>query len=445
MRSKDVNKNKIGTKVVRYLTKKIQSSLAKDIFWTLIGQITVLLVLLVVNKLLSNILSVEDFGKYNIIKRSTSVLSFVLLGGMGIAIPRYLSISILHRYNIRKTQILLRAAWIYLILVNVITSVIYLLLFTSISNIVIASNDFTLYVLCLIYSITIALGAYVYAYYRGIGDFKLFNISQIFFQLLTIVPFAFDVRSLTSIIGAWTLLNLGFVIFFSIKEIHKYSNIINRFNFKINEIRNSFVELSRFSFPRLIGDFFLFAYSAFPVIYVGSHLGYEETSYYSIGVSLVTMITPVFSFLGVILLPLVAKDIANNQAEKANRLVKKLSVLYIVVALLLTLVVYFGMEYMISFFFAEKYLQALPFAKVISLSLLPQAMYLLYRNPNDAASVFPYNTIIIMFSLTVMVLGFCLSRTLLQFAYIYLVTSIIQGVFSFGTWQLILLNKKNDK
>ena len=73
------------------------TELRRDILWTLSGQVIIMLVLLLLNKILSNSLTIEDFGRYNVLKRSTSVLSFVLLGGLGISMPRYLSIAVSKR------------------------------------------------------------------------------------------------------------------------------------------------------------------------------------------------------------------------------------------------------------------------------------------------------------------------------------------------------------
>lgn len=425
------------TNITNQLKTKLNSGLAKDICWTLFGQVTVMFVLLIVNKILSNNLTIEDFGIYNIIKRSTSVLSFVLLGGMGITIPRYLSVSI-SKKRVVETQLQIRASWLYLFVVCMITSVIYLLLYSRLSELVIGEENLEFYILCLLYAVSTAIASYFFAYYRGIGKFKMFNVVQIVFQLLMILPLFLQTGSLVSIIFGWTILNMLFIMVLTAIEYKQYNRIIKRISFRIPNFKKIFKELTKYSLPRLIGDFFLFAYSAFPVIYVGAKLGYEETSFYSIGVSLVTMVTPVFSFLGVILLPLVAKNIANKQVKEANSLVIKLAVIYSITAIFFTAIMYLGMDYMICIFFADKYIAALPIARVIALSLLPQAMYLLYRNPNDAASVFPYNTIILAISFAVMVVGFSISSTLMHFALMYLLTSIIQCICSIYAWQFII-------
>lgn len=218
--------------------------------------------------------------------------------------------------------------------------------------------------------------------------------------------------------------------------------MVRHYRVNVNLLFKRFKELFIYSFPRLFGDFFLFAYSAFPAIYIGMTLGLEQTSYYSVGISLVTMVTPIYSFLGVVLLPTVSKMMANNQIREANRLVSKLALVYIVLALLFTGIVYFGIDLFIHFFFADKYLVANDISKVLVLSILPQSIYLLYRNPNDAVSVFPFNTVMLAASFVILVVGFMYFHTLLQYAYVYLFISIFQCCSSVLAWTCFYRKKR---
>jgi O-antigen/teichoic acid export membrane protein len=141
--------------------------------------------------------------------------------------------------------------------------------------------------------------------------------------------------------------------------------------------------------------------------------------------------------MGIILLPYVAESIANRQLQKANQLINKLALIYLVSALFFTAVIYVFIGFLTSFFFADNYLVTTELSRIIILAVLPQAIYLLYRNPIDAISVIPYNTIILGVSLITMILAFKLSTTINQFAWSYVVVSMLQGVLSMATWHLI--------
>lgn len=302
------------------------------------------------------------------------------------------------------------------------------------ATIVLGSNDFDFYVACLLYAVTAAINTYIYAYYRGIGKFKLFNLSQIIAQILLLLPILFQIDNLFYIICSWTLLNIAFIISILIKEYRNYQSVMCKFR---TSVEMGFVKLKEifvYSFPRLLGDFFLFSYSAFPVVYVGYFLGQDQASYYSVGMSLVSMVTPIFSFLGVVLLPSISKMIATKQMPVANRLVTRVALVYLCLSLVLTAILYFKMDLLIHLFFADKYLVAGKIGKILALSLLPQSMYLLYRNPNDAASVFPFNTIILAVSFVLLVIGFLMFDTLSQYAYVYFVVALVQCLLSMIIW-----------
>lgn len=409
------------------------TELRRDILWTLSGQVIIMLVLLLLNKILSNSLTIEDFGRYNVLKRSTSVLSFVLLGGLGISMPRYLSIAVSKR-QYRSIKSLVVGSWIYLTIILLFVSFLYLILYSQLVDLVLGTDNFLFYVICLLYAMTSSANSYIYAYYRGIGQFKSFNICQIISQLLQLVPFIFMLNDLFSIICTWTSLNVLFILCIIIKEYRSYHRIILGFHVSLLFVWRKFKTLVAYSFPRLIGDFFLFAYSAFPVLYIANKLGYDQASYYSVGISLVSMVTPVFSFLGVVLLPSVSKMIANNQMNRANRLVCNIAYVYLCLAIIFILVLYFGMDLVIHLFFADKYLVAKEIGQILVLSLLPQSMYLLFRNPNDAASIFPFNSLILMISFTVLVCGFLFFDSLRLYAYVYLFVAVIQCVLSIIVW-----------
>lgn len=409
------------------------TELRRDILWTLSGQVIIMLVLLLLNKILSNSLTIEDFGRYNVLKRSTSVLSFVLLGGLGISMPRYLSIAVSKR-QYRSIKSLVVGSWIYLTIILLFVSFLYLILYSQLVDLVLGTDNFLFYVICLLYAMTSSAISYIYAYYRGIGQFKSFNICQIISQLLQLVPFIFMLNDLFSIICTWTSLNVLFILCIIIKEYRSYHRIILGFHVSLLFVWRKFKTLVAYSFPRLIGDFFLFAYSAFPVLYIANKLGCDQASYYSVGISLVSMVTPVFSFLGVVLLPSVSKMIANNQMNRANRLVCNVAYVYLCLAIIFILVLYFGMDLVIHLFFADKYLVAKEIGQILILSLLPQSMYLLFRNPNDAASIFPFNSLILMISFTVLVCGFLFFDSLRQYAYVYLFVAVIQCVLSIIVW-----------
>ena len=154
------------------------------------------------------------------------------------------------------------------------------------------------------------------------------------------------------------------------------------------------------------------------------------------------MVTPLYSFMGIILLPYISEGIAKHELKLANRFVGKLALIYISSAILITAILYVFISFLTWLFFSESYLVTTSLSRIMIVSILPQAMYLLYRNPIDAVSVIPYNTIILGLCLTVMVVLFSLAQTLIEFAWAYVAVSFIQGILSWIAW--IVLNKRSN-
>ena len=151
----------------------------------------------------------------------------------------------------------------------------------------------------------------------------------------------------------------------------------------------------------------------------------------------VTMVTTLFSFMGIILLPFVSECIAKKDMKKACNFINKLLLLYISTSILISIPFFLFTDFMTSFFFSEEYLVTKDLSQILLLSILPQTLYLLYRNPIDAISVIPYNTIILCICLTVMVFTFSYSQSITHLAWAYFIVSLLQGGLSWFTWTII--------
>ena len=412
----------------------LKSKMTKDVIWTFSIQIAIMLCSFAVTKLLSNRLSIDDFGQYNLIKRSIQVLSFVMLAGVGITLPRYIP---LYKKGEQQKSIipLLIAALIYIIGVTIIVCAICGAFSAKLQPTILGENDNnTLYAIALAYAFILALCQYVFAYYRGIGNFKRYNGTQLAIQIAIILPLIFiPILTTTTVFASWLIITTALVAIYIGREL-----LFKKFlKLSIASIKSEFNTIVRYSSGRLVADLFLFSLSAFPLIYISNTQGLQPTAYYSVGITFVTMVTPVYSFMGIILLPFVSECIAQNQLNEAKRFVNRLSLFYIATALVIILIMYLFISFFTSLFFANSYLITTDISRIMILSILPQALYLLFRNPIDAVSIKPYNAIILGICLIAMIIVFSQSSTLSQFAWAYLFVSILQGALSFITWIVI--------
>mgnify|MGYP002523834729 CR=1 FL=1 len=174
--------------MLKVIKDHLNTGMRRDVVWTFSIQILIMLCSFAINKLLASRLSVDDFGQYNVIKRSVQVLSFLMLAGVGIALPRY--IPLYRKGNPpRKITPLLSASLIYIIGISLIVFLFCMLFSTQMQDIVIGESDNkTLLFIALAYAFILAMAQYIFAYYRGIGNFQWYNGTQLAMQLSIIVP-----------------------------------------------------------------------------------------------------------------------------------------------------------------------------------------------------------------------------------------------------------------
>jgi len=424
--------------MLNLIKKKLNSGMGKDIAWTFALQISIMLCSFAITKLLASRLSIDDFGQYNVVKRSVQVLSFVMLAGVGIALPRYIP---LYRNDSPPKRIvpLLSASLIYIMGVSLTVFTGCMLFSGQMQHYIIGQSDnMGLLLVALGYAFALAMAQVVYAYYRGTGDFKWYNGTQLAVQLAIVLPLILlPVLTVSNVFVSWLIITSLLVSFFLGRELWQRRNSLFPVSTPDSPISTHLKTIVKYSSGRLMADFFLFSLAAFPLIYISNTQGLQSTAYYSVGITFVTMVTPVFSFMGIILLPYVSECIAKHELSKANRLINRLSLFYLGTSLLAIATLLLFTEFFTRLLFADSYVAASDITRIMVLSILPQAIYLLYRNPIDAVSVIPYNTIILGICLAAMVVAFGLSTTLAQFAWAYAGVSILQGFLSYAIWHII--------
>ena len=426
--------------MLKLIKDKLNSGMGKDVVWTFSLQITIMLCSFVITKLLASRLSIDDFGQYNVIKRSVQVLSFVMLAGVGIALPRYIPI---YRNSKppRRIAPLLGAALIYIIGVSLVVFLVCMVFSSQMQDIIIGqSGNMGLLLVALAYAFALAMAQYAYAYYRGEGNFKWYNGAQLGVQLSIVLPLIFlPELTVKGVFVSWLVLTTLLVAFYIGRELWLFSRRNDTFA-SDTPLTSHLNTIIKYSSGRLLADFFLFSLSAFPLIYISNAQGLQSTAYYSVGITFVTMVTPLFSFMGIILLPYVSECIAKGEIKAANRLINRLTLLYLGASLLITLILYIFTSFLTYLLFAGSYVVATDLTRIMILAILPQAIYLLFRNPIDAIAVIPYNTIILGVCLVVMVVSFAFSTTITQFAWAYLGVSVLQGLLSWLTWLTVKHN-----
>lgn len=411
----------------------IKSGLRKDVLVTLVAQLTIMVLALILNKVLSVRLGVDGYGEYSIIRKSTQVLSFVMLSGMGIAIPRYLALHLAKGDQSRSRSTLI-ASLLVIGTVSLVLLLVCLWFQPIFAPIVTGSNTNSLYFTALLYALSITFSSWLFAYYRGTNAFLNFGIAQVAVQLLILLGAFFFGDNLLLVLNVWSVVTIAYVLAaMSVELWKKKDTSAEKPNWK-GSILPELKTLFRYGLPRMAGDFFLFSFAAFPLVYINETLGIKASSYYATGLTLTSMVTPLFGFLGMVLLPYVSTAMVQNNFGQVDKLLKKLGWIYLALSALAILVLEFGMELFIRFFFSLDFLPSSGVSRVLIASILFESIYLLLRNPIDAVSTFPYNSLNLLISLLLLVALFSCCDTLEAYAYSFLLVTTLKAILSTITW-----------
>ena len=243
--------------MLKVIKDKFSSGMGRDVVWTFSIQILIMLCSFAINKLLANRLSIDDFGQYNVIKRSVQVLSFVMLAGVGIALPRYIP---LYRNDAppRRVAPLLSASLIYILGVSLVVFLLSMLFSTQMQDITIGkSGNLNLLLIVLAYAFVLAIAQIVYAYYRGLGDFKWYNGTQLATQLSIILPLvALPVLTVTGVFESWLVVTALLIAYLAGRELWQKRDRLLPISTPDSPISTHLKTIVKYSSGRLVADFF---------------------------------------------------------------------------------------------------------------------------------------------------------------------------------------------
>lgn len=410
----------------------------KDIGITTIGQILLMVFAFAINKVVCIFLSVPDYAIYNIIRRGASVITYVMLMAMGIAVPKYLSMAQeegdqdkFARYLIASIEIVMVASVVVGLALCLGKQQSVNLLFPR------DESDYSVYIKPLaFYSAGCAFTTYVYSYYRAVGAFVRYTLAQLGMQAFMLVSCFVIQEDLLKLINIWAIVSCAYSAI-TIGVILK-KNCRPKAISKKTESKGILKELLVYGLPRVPGEFFLFAYNLVPTLLFTSKFGLIQSSYFSVAVSLNSTITSLFGFVGIVLLPEVSKAIVSRNLKDIGKKIRILLLIYVLLAVCAIALVEILPHFVIWILYSSEYYEAIPIVRILCLAVLPNALYLLYRNPLDAISKFPYNTVCLAVSFVMMIVMMQFTDTILACELIYVGSYVVLGVASFVMWNICL-------
>lgn len=389
-------------------------------------------------------MGVESFAVYNLIKRAGGLLACVVSGGLTIALPRYLARhASSSTYDQAIASSLTEASILIVSIYGLIVTAVCFLFPSQFNYIFFQSNEinYSLILVVVVFALGQAYSNLLFSYYQGIGNFKKYNIAQFICSSLCLI-FAYIFRSnlytfvLTSYLA---LLIIGLCPMLYLKGRNSKKVTSNNRIKRINTIVRS--KLLKYGTPRLLHDLMLFAQDVIPLIIILHRFDIHIVGLYSAGLSIPLTISPLFAFTGGVFLQRVSLLVKQNDWKAINKMINIALIIFTAIAIVGTLILILTKEFIVTLMFSSDFNEVIPLVPYFALSLLPRAIYLLYRNPLDAVSERPYNLYITTLRTALLILFLFWGKSTIDCAKAYLYSSIVMAILPLIIWNKL---KKNE-
>jgi hypothetical protein len=374
-----------------------------------------------------------SFSEYTLSRRNISFLQPLLMIGLGVAVPRYVSIHP-KRDSFLPASLILMAIVSFLFLIGMaFGSRFFSMLFFG-------DRSYQAYILPLcILLIGYGFHAILYGYLRGKKEVYFSNLIQLVnigFLPISVLLFTQSVQLLLWLNGLFLLVScviFGLIIFMQ-----------RQINMGFHSLQEDAKLMLKFGLPRILGDFALLAMLTFPTYIVlslqknvvaGGDVAYSIT--------LLNLVGAAFGPLSLVLLP----EIGGFLTDKRFDLIKKRFYIFVFSSILLTLIgyltFYFFHELILNLLLGENHRSEIfEIAKIILLGSFGYVIYIILRSFLDAIHVKAKNATNLLISLAIYILmavyGSTMNVELNTYIYYFVIALNVLGLLTFvKTYQTI--------
>lgn len=363
--------------------------LAGSVSVTLVGQGILLCGLFLITRVSIAAFGAVGFGEYQVARRTLAVMSFPLMCGVGVSMPRYIARNIGDRREV--------ATWLFSGgVLAAILIVVFLALGTWCSS-EIGRWTFGIgggqrLVLSLLLAVAGQLcGTLAYAALRGLSRFRAAAVFQIVngavAPLVGVLLAGGRVERALAIAGGLWIAMGGTVFLRLCREWGRPAP-------SGLAIREAIRALFIFGVPRVPGEVALFGLFALPAYAAVHRNDIVGAGFLSVGLSLVQAIATVFAATGFVLLPYWSRAMKAADSRRIAR--KRVAVLLVASAVVTVL----GLLLLQAFLMPIARLLLGPLAEAglndiryVTFGAVPYVIYMVLRDYFDAISVFPLNTV----------------------------------------------------
>ena len=402
-------------------------SLKADLMVTLLNGVIVIGGVFVLNGLIARIHGLDVLGEFLLIKRTLSASVGILLVGMNIALPNYLSRNFEKSYGDN--------AFILFLIITVPMTILLIagILLFNIKGFY--SNHFWIYVL---FSLGLSAQFITYALYRGYMNMVGANVFQLLgTAIIPIVVFT-SVAKLNDglfLIGCSVTTIMVFAFLFRNKGIHLAAITFHH--------SKKIIIYGIERVPSFVAQFILLA--GVP-IYLAQKVNFESVAYFNSSLSLVRLALLIVNPIGMVLLPRISNKIATGSVDEVNNMLNILFKAGLFLSVIGTIYCYINAPLILKFWLGTVSVSGVNILRLTILALPFYTFAGLSRSPIDAVSEKGYNSLIYSLAAIVMIaiifIGKIFDCDFLETALTsFLISHIIAGLASAYFIQRLYISK----
>lgn len=398
---------------------------------TLLTEIGVLLSTLLTLRLAASFYGVNGFGEYAVAKRAFSLLTFPLLVGLGISLPRYIALNATREKKYERQAFLFSGIAISILMLGLF-AVLPLFFPSQFTWLFFGDNRHWEFSLPILFTVAgLYFQTLLYGYLRG--EMRMAHANLL--RCLTVIfvpPVALLFSGHSASRGVlftgfgWIGVSLIFGVFI-LSEIELAHLTRENVWVKIKELLS-------FGLPRVPGEFALFGLFSLPTLIISHQYGVEEAGYFSFGISLLQMIGALFAAVGILLLPYISNLVTSESWEKINTVVRRIYVLSLSVSTLGVILLQILLPFGVRLLMGEEFLQAVPQIRWVILGAIPYVSYVILRNPLDAIEKWPYNSLSLIITLVILLGLIMLNNVLFTPQFSIFFSLVILGLLTLYFW-----------
>lgn len=406
------------------MIKLLASKSTRDYFFTFLVEMVIVASTLYVYRLSSTRWPDEQFSEYAITRRVLSTLQPFLILGMGVAIPRFISMAVSGLNKERANSYFYAAVFIVLGVLIVFAGG------------ALVSRHFFAYVFYgdtqyahLVFPIVVLITGMLlhtvsYGYYRGRLKIWAANVLQL--VNLGIVPLVvFYISS-----DVYDVLVLTGVFWISFSVLSLLLQAIGT-PFEKDLIIPAAKEMLTYGVPRVPGDFLLGFYFSLPVILVNHTDGLVMGGYITVALTFLNMAGAVFTPICLMLLTDTSQLIVKKDFEGLRRKTKLILNVTLVLTAMGVLLMQFVAPFAIHDILKVEGDMVVLSTRLVIVAALGYTVYISLRSVLDAYYIRPVNTV----NITLCVALFAISSlllTLCNLSYVYILCSFVISMFLLG-------------